>query len=575
MTPPTSKMGGTPLVPLVSSPVLCAAAVPDEESTNEAVVPTSVVLPSPVEPPVLEPASDPAGDAAPHAVAPSTMANTPIRRLITARLHGRGLHRASRARQDRSTTAQVPVNAAPGTHVTTRWHGMWRRPDDVVARTCDTTRQRENGLPSARHWRPMPTPRRLVLVTLISFASCVAEGEEPSPDDALRNDDPPEPYGPSLFGIAAIYHGVAIGEDGQALKFDAPQILGMQDKWLTIAAQAGGKALQARIAAQLADLQLLQLGTTETIAAHDRMIVDALANEDLATDIRRAGEQVATIASHVPGYGPSLWAANPALVSTLLKHSLLSPDVVLNPAIRERTLAYKEHCAKLDVPTPPDWPSDAWEPWAALPEERMNTLGTHFLSGEPIEVYWASDVEGDSPGVCVALPRMGGARVVTAMGIICQNSTTGNACFWDNLDPDGGVISAPLESIELRISDLATANTLRENCTECHRGDNVFMIHPHTPLYDLPDTASATWYTPVSTQPHWGNPPPLLAQGATNGCASCHSIPALNDTYCTRVLIPAMNRTMPPVGSPFPTTYPPTMAVALAADHGMLVTLCE
>ena len=81
--PPTSKITGLLVVPVVTSELSAAAVVLDEDSGAGAgaVVPMPVVLVSPVEL-VLESDPDPAGGTALHAVAPTTMASTLTLRLI-------------------------------------------------------------------------------------------------------------------------------------------------------------------------------------------------------------------------------------------------------------------------------------------------------------------------------------------------------------------------------------------------------------------------------------------------------------------------------------------------------------
>src|SRR5678815_5846899 len=87
-------------------------------------------------------------------------------------------------------------------------------------------------------------------------------------------------------------------------------------------------------------------------------------------------------------------------------------------------------------------------------------------------------------------------------------------CIRDNKTADGTPITGP--DIKLDIDTIGNGMTLGENCTTCHRGDNVFNIHPGTAL-DLsrPNAPGGPYvtdifdpngtgirYTPIG-QPHW------------------------------------------------------------------------
>ena len=82
------------------------------------------------------------------------------------------------------------------------------------------------------------------------------------------------------------------------------------------------------------------------------------------------------------------------------------------------------------------------------------------------------------------------------MGVFCQSSTTGKACFWDSKDRvTGAAIQGPLDT-PMVIANLRNGDTLVENCTDCHRGENVFLVHPGTPLAFGASAVSPSWYTP-------------------------------------------------------------------------------
>jgi len=214
---------------------------------------------------------------------------------------------------------------------------------------------------------------------------------------------------------------------------------------------------------------------------------------------------------------------------------------------------YVETCRAQQVPIPPDWPDPRWI--------SQGPLAFVFISGTfDAEVFAYKDPA--VPGVCYALPRRSGASI-ELLGIICQSATTGKACFWDNKTADGTPITGP--DIKLDIDTIGNGMTLGENCTTCHRGDNVFNIHPGTAL-DLsrPNAPGGPYvtdifdpngtgirYTPIG-QPHWSNPGPLFLAPPSPGqrsCTTCHSLPQISSDYCTSVLRMAALGTMPPFGA--------------------------
>jgi hypothetical protein len=97
-------------------------------------------------------------------------------------------------------------------------------------------------------------------------------------------------------------------------------------------------------------------------------------------------------------------------------------------------------------------------------------------------------------------------------------------------------------------------------CTDCHAGNNPYVIHPGTPL-GLPNLAGLPlvgqdFYEPL-VHPKWPqNPGPIDSPGV---CAACHvsggqggGFPMIStelSQYCALVLRNAINRTMPP-GAP-------------------------
>lgn len=219
---------------------------------------------------------------------------------------------------------------------------------------------------------------------------------------------------------------------------------------------------------------------------------------------------------------------------------------------------YMNSCRAAGVPIPPPWGSTDWE--------YQGDLQNEFIDGRDIARVWAW--RSDAPeGTCIALPRENSANgYAFAFGIICQGAQTENACFWDRSRTTPSQLTGHLPIDHFVGADELTFGGV---CTNCHVGENAFVIHPDTPL-DVARAGfniEADWYTPL-VQDDWpGNPPPANLQADTSwegfnlfgenptfpgsSCTSCHELPqtnsdALRSNYCNAVLQPASERTMPP-----------------------------
>ncbi len=241
------------------------------------------------------------------------------------------------------------------------------------------------------------------------------------------------------------------------------------------------------------------------------------------------------------------------------------------------TNAYIQQCRDNQVPIPPVWNPPSGNQWV-----NRGRLADPFASTtNPIVQVWTF-TSTTPAGICVALPRMNGAgninNNIQALGIICQSETTGKACFWDNKRRP--VSSTPRRPATSGAADfflgpdtqnLDPANmrdgfNLDENCTDCHRGSNVFVIRKGTPLevsqFGL-DSDPAVRYQPLSGTPAdaaWQNPPSRLqaaldSAGQTQ-CTMCHSVDTDNNdsneiaeptsAYCSTIFANSIGTNMPP-----------------------------
>jgi hypothetical protein len=198
---------------------------------------------------------------------------------------------------------------------------------------------------------------------------------------------------------------------------------------------------------------------------------------------------------------------------------------------------YMLRCRSADVPIPPDFATGGTD-W-----KNQGALVTNLVSpGEYAGVYTFHDPQ--KRGACVALPRGSGAPG-SLMGIICQSATTGAACFWDNkLRSAGpGATAIGWANMTVRIRDLQDGDSLRENCTGCHTGNNVYLVMPDDPTWakllrrnmvgtdhgnftlrvkgstdaSSPAGSGSTFrYVPISSQAGWTNT--VNQPGCANGC---------------------------------------------------------
>jgi len=176
---------------------------------------------------------------------------------------------------------------------------------------------------------------------------------------------------------------------------------------------------------------------------------------------------------------------------------------------------YLGSCRAKGVPIPPDWKpsSSAWE--------RHGNLNTILLTSNTLDqasvdhTSFASIWSYASPavrGACIALGRNGGS-----FQVICQSATTGHACFWGN-DPSSPHTSWTPETAELQMALLHdpvqgfAPGTVP--CTECHRGNNAFLVAPDDPTWAMvlrPEHARPTFTTRVEQSSQHGQ----LTFGAT------------------------------------------------------------
>ena len=262
-------------------------------------------------------------------------------------------------------------------------------------------------------------------------------------------------------------HGVLFDIEGREVKLDDAEIPELLAEMLDVVrAEAPDAKLPDEAQAQLD--KIIDEGRTLLRRTDDpvrRQLVQAELIRALAqrlSDDRRAGYE---------------WRV--VYLSNVIRRRFEIPrDLVILPSLRGWIIDwvlrtdYMRHCTAAGVPVPPDFALSG-TPW-----RQQGQLGTKLISSGIDATVWTWN--GSGRGACVALPRGDGPGDVS--GIICQSATTGNACFWDNL-PRGGTTRIDWSSETLDISELQDGSNLAENCTNCHQGNNVFLLSTDDPTW--------------------------------------------------------------------------------------------
>ncbi len=233
---------------------------------------------------------------------------------------------------------------------------------------------------------------------------------------------------------------------------------------------------------------------------------------------------------------------------------------------------YLALCRKQGVPPPPDW--EAPNGMSRGDWDFEGNLETNFLTlGDPTEVW---SFRSSSPeGVCIALPRFDDDDWIGANGIICLGTETGNACFYDRADLDANQ-SYGIDEFQAG-DDLMGGGV----CSDCHAGENPYVVHPSEPLNLGAAIRSPIWHVPL-VKPSWPkNPGPsnildlIDLPAGQSECKECHvagfagrfpDVNALNlatpvssnnplglSGYCRRVMEGALNGIPSAGGSEGPT----------------------
>lgn len=182
---------------------------------------------------------------------------------------------------------------------------------------------------------------------------------------------------------------------------------------------------------------------------------------------------------------------------------------------------YMRTCRDAGVPVPPTWSRSSGD-W-----KKEGDLIRNFLSlGEFTEVWTYEEERAD--GICVALPRWDedpdevSNASGSAVGIICLGRKSSNACFYDT-----GTI---LANQEREIINFESGGSLFNGvCSDCHAGENPYIVHSGGPLDMGARIRPQSWHNPIIRSDWPQNPGPLTLLDAVpllpfeQSCLSCHT----------------------------------------------------
>ena len=346
--------------------------------------------------------------------------------------------------------------------------------------------------------------------------------------------------------IRAVGHGRAFGFGGSLIEIDASKVNDFQQYYLTqlsslLEGDTQNEQFRSYLEGQLLNDGLSQAGQQYWLIAWMATVAhpsDARARMDLYSRNRFLGLTA------------GLEDGEREKLSTATLTFLSSQGVPTDSGTNSGGAAYITECRDAGVPIPPDWGTTAWT--------NQGVLTPNFLGGDAT-VYTYDSVA--PRGGCIALPRTyGDPSNIALLGVICLGQDTSKACFWDNKDVPAGAV-VPISDF-VGGADLAAAGDI---CSDCHAGENPWVVHPDSALASWGHRMPNDWYQPL-VHPAWPqNPGPSMLLETVdsdpdgNGCLNCHSsgfagrFPRVSTElsgYCNSVLRGASRETMPSAADP-------------------------
>ena len=406
-----------------------------------------------------------------------------------------------------------------------------------------------------------------VLALIVLACSRNYSPDRPRPDAAVPDEDP----------ISTAGHGAIMDAKGREIDPTPEFVLAAQRYYINRLYKSAGRQVQAELEAKRQSLQSLQRFSAEEQVLVGSILVDWLIDRVKPDDMGHLATKNGALRNAILRRPGAKARISPSVLELLRRERL-----VLFLTTMSGGAAYMDECRNNGVPVPPDWGTSGWVSRGALPF-------TFIVPGPIAEVFV---FESQMPnGICLALPRSTGDRI-SALGIICLGRESGKVCFWDNFTPATGVFPITRGEIVPLSRFGGGADLLGGNgmCTDCHAGQNPYIVHPGTPLDMGAAITGSRWYEPI-VHPSWSQNagPTDLLEGiplamGEQSCLTCHGqvtsplrrFPEISNQipgYCRDVLTKAVIVTPPvPVG-----TMPPGSVgnPAYAKHRDALLAACR
>ena len=270
-------------------------------------------------------------------------------------------------------------------------------------------------------------------------------------------------------------------------------------------------------------------------------------------------------------------------ISSKIGKVLAKKGITVSTLTKDGGAKYIDECRRKGVPIPPDMFSNQWE-------KRLSPIESEFIEDTKTAQLWF--YESQNPlGACLALPRYApGSNKAAPLGIICLGRSQNHACFWDN--PKGKKFKRDEKvSIDKFLGGADLATNGQGTCTDCHAGENPFVVHPDKAAFDgdnnnngindggdqqsiVNKLMAGGWHKPL-VHPDWPqNPGPSnFLDGVTvptgkKACTSCHRpgsagrFPEVSTKlkgYCNSVLKASFGKGTVGLLTPTPNRPDPTM----------------
>ncbi len=188
--------------------------------------------------------------------------------------------------------------------------------------------------------------------------------------------------------------------------------------------------------------------------------------------------------------------------------------------------AYCQECADAGVPVPEKMFGPEWEALGSFD-------GEEFISPS-FDPQLMIKVSTEPPGFCLALPRYTSSNQAALFGVICMSTITSRVCFFDNKPGLNHTKDVQINFQEGFIGgiDLKSNEMFGGVCTDCHAGENPYIVHPEKAAFDAfltrvdGNDMPPRWYVPIAPGTWPQNPGPsyiLDAISSPGQCNSCHN----------------------------------------------------